>query len=75
MRPGYGQGEAVKKGSILDSKWSYNDKKDCMIRLPMETVKEGRPKSIPINHHVKIVCNALPHALLHDFVITYRGIR
>jgi len=55
MRPGYGQGEAVKKGSILDSKWSYNDTKDCMIRLPMETVKEERPKSIPINHHVKIV--------------------
>jgi len=63
----------MRMGEIRNLKWSYIDKTDWMIRLPKETVKEGRPKSIPINHHVKTVLSALPHALHHDFVITYMG--
>lgn len=63
----------MRMGEIKNLKWSYIEKKDLMIRLPKEVVKEGKPKSIPINHHVKTVLDALPHALHHDFVITYRG--
>jgi integrase len=41
--------------------------------LPAELPKEKKPKSIPINHHVLKVLDALPRSLHHDCVFTYRG--
>ena len=43
------------------------------IRLPAEVTKEGKPKDIPINRHVRETLESLPHALRHDFVFTYKG--
>lgn len=63
----------MRLGEIRLLKWSYIDKKNMMIRLPKEIVKEKRDKHIPINHHVKDALDALPQALHHEFVITYRG--
>lgn len=60
-------------GELRDLKWSYIDRKEMMIRLPAGVTKEKRPKSIPINHHVKDVLDSVPRALMHDFVFTYRG--
>jgi integrase len=54
-------------------KWSYIDKVNQYIRLPAEATKEGRPKNIPINHHVRKTLDSLPRAILHDYVFTYKG--
>jgi integrase len=45
------------------------------IKLPKEVTKEGKPKHIPMNHHVKDVFDSVPRALNHPYVITYRGSR
>jgi len=37
--------------------------------------KEGKPKSIPINRHVREVLSRLPRSLHHDYIFTYRGQR
>lgn len=63
----------MRLGEIRLLKWSYIDRKNMMIRLPKEIVKEERPKNIPINHHVVSAIDAIPKALHHDFVITYMG--
>lgn len=63
----------MRKGELLGLRWSYIDRDKGFIRLPAEATKERRPKSIPINHHVKKVLDALPRALHHDFVFTYKG--
>ena len=59
-------------------KWSYiEDKK--YIRLPAEIPKEGKPKLIPINHHVRDLLKDVQQGLKlvtddhHEFVFTYRG--
>jgi hypothetical protein len=41
--------------------------------LPAEITKEGRPKNIPINYHVKKALDSIPRAILHDYVFTYKG--
>jgi integrase len=63
----------MRLGEIKNLKWSYIDRDAMMIRLPSDAVKERRAKIIPINHHVESVIDALPRALKHDYVITYRG--
>jgi integrase len=35
--------------------------------------EEAKPKTIPINRHVKAVLDRLPRAIHHDFVVTYTG--
>jgi integrase len=62
----------MRKGEIKQLKWSYIDWDDMMIRLPKEVTKEGKPKSIPINHHVKTVLDKLPRTI-HDYILTYKG--
>jgi len=60
-------------------KWSYIDRENMFIRLPKEVTKEKKPKSIPINHHVKVVLDSLQpgpklvEADHHEFVFTYAG--
>jgi integrase len=62
----------MRKGEIKHLKWSYIDWNNMMIRLPKEVTKEGKPKSIPINHHVKAILDELPRTI-HDYVLTYKG--
>jgi integrase len=63
----------MRAGEIRTLRWSYIDKEKKFIRLPAKAVKESKPKTIPINHHVKSLLEGLPRALHHDFVITYKG--
>jgi integrase len=63
----------MRKGELLGLQWSHIHKEKGLIRLPAEGTKERKPKSIPINHHVKKVLVALPRALHHDYVFTYKG--
>jgi integrase len=63
----------MRKGELLNLKWSHIDRKNSMIRLPAELTKEKRPKNIPMNHHVKKVLDGLPRHLHHDYVFTFRG--
>ncbi len=53
--------------------WRHIDREQGFIRLSAEATKEGRPKSIPINHHVEKVLSALPRHLHHGYVFTYLG--
>jgi integrase len=53
----------MRLGEIRLLRWPYIDKKDMMIRLPKEVVKERRDKRIPINHHVLNALNTLPKAV------------
>jgi integrase len=62
----------MRMGEIKALKWSHIDWDNMMIRLPKEITKESKPKSIPINHHVKEVLDKLPRTI-HDFIITYKG--
>jgi integrase len=63
----------MRSGEIRTLRWSYIDKEKKFIRLPAKAVKESKPKTIPINYHVKAVLEGLPRAIHHDFVVTYRG--
>lgn len=63
----------MRAGELRLLKWSYIDRKEGFIRLPAKVTKEKRAKSIPINHHVARILDSITHALLHDFVFTYRG--
>jgi integrase len=62
----------MRKGELLGLKWSYIDREKGFIRLPVEMTKEGKPKSIPINRHVREVLTRLPRSLHHEYVFTYR---
>lgn len=63
----------MRRGEIRQLKWSYIDREAGIIRLPAAVVKEKKDKSVPINHHVEKVFKEQPRAILHDFVITYKG--
>lgn len=63
----------MRLGEIRQLRWQFIETKNNMISLPKEITKEGRPKRIPINHHVKSALDSLPKALHHDYVITYKG--
>jgi integrase len=63
----------MRRGELLGLQWSHIDRKNGFIRLPAEMTKERKPKSIPVNHHVEKVLSALPRALHHDHVFTFRG--
>ena len=73
----------MRKGELLNLRWSHIDRDNKIIRFPMGLTKEGRrkripedsplTKNIPINHHLERVLNALPRALHHDYVFTYQG--
>ncbi|MBW2602912.1 MAG: site-specific integrase [Deltaproteobacteria bacterium] len=63
----------MRVGELRLLKWSYIDKVNQYIRLPVEITKEGRPKNIPINYHVKKALDSLSRAILHDYVFTYKG--
>jgi integrase len=62
----------MRKGELLGLQWSHVDRKG-FIRLPPDMTKERKPKTIPINHHVKYALEGLPRSLHHDFVFTYKG--
>jgi len=65
----------MRKGELLELKWSHIDREKGFIRLPAGMTKEGKPKSIPISRHVREVLARLPRSLHHDYVFTYRGQR
>jgi len=65
----------MRKGELLELKWSHIDREKGFIRLPVGMTKEGKPKSIPINRHVREVLTRLPRSLHHDYVFSYRGQR
>lgn len=43
----------MRLGEIRKLKWSQVDRKAGLIRLTESDTKEGKPKIVPINHHVK----------------------
>lgn len=63
----------MRRGELMNLRWSNIDRDKWFIRLPADMTKEGKYKSIPINHHVKDILGALPRPLHHDFVFTYNG--
>ena len=62
----------MRKGEIKNIKWSHIDWDNKTIRLPKEATKEGKPKSIPINYHVKAVLDNVPRTI-HDLIVAYNG--
>ena len=68
-----GYNTAMRSGELRVLQWSHIDKKEMVIRLPAELVKEDKPKTIPINHHVAEVLDILPRSLSNDFVFTAKG--
>ena len=63
----------MRKGEILNLKWSDINRKRGIIKLEPDGTKEKKPKKIPINHHVAEVLNSLSRAIHHDNVFTYRS--
>jgi integrase len=63
----------MRKGEILNLKWSNIDRKKGFIRLMPEATKETKSKNIPINHHVAEVLKSLSRPIHHDNVFTYRS--
>jgi integrase len=63
----------MRLGELRHLQWGHIDREKGFIRLPADLTKEGRDKTIPMNHHVRRVLADLPRALAHDFVFTYSG--
>ncbi len=63
----------MRLGEIRGLRWCHVQRDKAFIRLPAELTKEGRSKSIPINHYVAAVLDSVPRALHHDFVFTFKG--
>jgi integrase len=63
----------MRKGEILNLRWSQIDQEKGFIRIPADRTKERKAKCIPINHHVQEVLDNQPRALHHDFVFTIKG--
>ena len=63
----------MRLGEIRKLKWTQIDRKAGLIRLTEGDTKEGKPKVVPINHHVQKVLSEVPRALNHGYVITFKG--
>jgi len=63
----------MRRGELMNLQWFHIDRDKWFIRLPADITKEGKAKSIPVNHYVKDILAALPRHLHHDFVFTYKG--
>lgn len=63
----------MRRGEILELRWSHIDWEKKMFRLPAEVTKEKEQKNIPINQTVRKVLQSLPRGLHHDYVFTYKG--
>jgi integrase len=63
----------MRLGEIRKLKWMQIDRKAGLIRLAEGDTKEGKPKVVPINHHVQKVLSEVPRALNHNYVITFKG--
>jgi len=61
----------MRLGEIRGLRWPMIDRAKGFIRLAGDTTKEGRPKSIPINHHVQAVFDRQPRAIGHDYCFIY----
>jgi len=62
----------MRRGELLNLKWSDIDREKGFIRLSAKDTKEGKPKSIPMNHFVREVLEGLPRHVHHDYVFTYK---
>jgi integrase len=63
----------MRSGELVSLQRSHIDRETMFIRLPAELTKEDKPKSIPINQHVKNVIDSSLRAIQHDFVFTIKG--
>lgn len=63
----------MRKGEILGLRWPHIDRAHGFIRLPSEMTKEGKPKAIPMNHHVVQILDSVTRAIHHDYVFSFRG--
>jgi integrase len=63
----------MRTGELRGLRWSHIDREKGVIRLPADVTKEGKAKTIPMNHHVKEVLKGLPRTIHHDFVFTYKN--
>jgi integrase len=60
----------MRRGEILNLKWSNVDRAAGLIRLTEQDTKEGREKVVPLNHHAKKVLDGIIPHVHHDFVFT-----
>jgi len=63
----------MRLGELRALQWKHIDREAGFIRLPSALTKEGRAKTIPMNHYVREVLDRLPRSIHHGFVITYHG--
>ena len=49
----------MRRGEILNLKWSNIDRKAGVVRLKEGDTKEGKEKVIPLNHHAKSVLDGI----------------
>jgi len=63
----------LRKGEILNLRWSNIDLEKGFIRLRSEETKEKQLKNVPINQNVKDALDNIPQSSNHDYVILYRG--
>jgi integrase len=63
----------MRSGEIRTLRWSYVDQKNGFIRLPADVTKEGKKKSIPINHNVRRVLKSIPRSLSHEYLFDFKG--
>lgn len=63
----------MRKGEILNLRWSNIDLDKDFIRLASTETKEKQSKSIPINHNVKAAFSLIPQSDYHNSVIHYYG--
>lgn len=63
----------MRQGEIFKLRWSMYDRDAGFLRLPETITKEGKPKDIPINHHVEAVLKEVPRSIKHDYIFMYNG--
>ena len=60
----------MRRGEILNLKWSNIDHKAGVVRLKEGDTKEGKEKVIPLNHHArKVLGGIIPH-VHHNVIFT-----
>ena len=53
----------MRQGELRKLTWAMIDREKWVARLPGEITKNGKPRSIPLNHHVQAALKALPRPI------------
>lgn len=65
----------MRAGELRGLRFSHINFQKKFIRLGADETKEGKPKNIPLNHHLLEALQEIGkiRRLDHDFIFTYRG--